>query len=165
MKKIFRNMMILLVIFNFSLFSQSNTEDIYNIDSSVVNFIYDLVENPHKIQNLKKYHTIFYDSTIISLDYQDSAVIHKWEKILSTVPVKSLMDSAFYKEFNPEDKYLRFYKMRMLNQEITANDIFSIILYVDKCWSVGFDFIKLNNNYYFHSLYKVGIYNCHEHKD
>ncbi len=165
MKKILRNMIILLIISNFTLFSQSNKEDIYNVDSSVVNFIYDLVENPYKIQNLQKYCPNFYDSTIINIEYKDSAVISKWEKLLSIVPIKSLTDSLFYKECYPMDEYLRFYKMRMLNQDILANDIYSITMYIDKCWRIDFDFIKLKNKYYFHGLNRNGLYNCDERND
>ncbi len=165
MKIILRNIIILFIISNFTLSSQNNKEDIYNVDSSVVNFIYDLVENPYKIQNLEKFFPNFYDSTIISIDYKDSAVINKWEKLLFIVPIKSLTDSLFYKESYPMDEYLRFYKMRMLKQDIRANDIYSITVYVDKCWRIYFDFIKFKNKFYFHELYKNGLYNCDERDD
>ncbi|MEN6510651.1 MAG: hypothetical protein ABFD00_02330 [Chloroherpetonaceae bacterium] len=164
-KHIFIIIIIILQIAMIKVYAQrDSTFYNFDIDSTMIKFAVDVINNPYKLKDLQKYYPGYYDSNFISYDYEDTIIRKKWEDLLFDFPeitdanIKIRVIGFDFEIIDDAVKHMKY-------KELRAYDFFNIVVMKSCAEGVIFYFIRQNNKYYFHDLHEFRLYSGNQLKD
>ncbi|MCE5304904.1 hypothetical protein LLG34_04320 [bacterium] len=128
------------------------------IDSNLIEFIVDIVNNPENINNIKKYYPQLYDDRYIDQDFIDSVSIRR--KLITYLrqyfrEIRKDSLKIIFTDFT-KNRFLDL-KKHIKSQDFILDELYGIALMKNLREGIEFDFINRNNKYYFCSMRHISF--------